>query len=713
MDRHQHLRPQVAALSLPVQAVVAYAKGKNAGVLIEIGPPFLGRLTSLGDPAAVGLAVVPEPAHRGKTGDRLGDGQQPQDNRENPAQSVQFRRVLPNFLASLGPASPSPLILGEVSFLDALRGGVLVGDGANGTLLQKRGFARLPYDLANLLAPEMVRETHAAYFDAGSDFVETNTYSASRLRLPEDFDAREVNLAGARLAREAAPEGKWVLGAIGPAGKTMEPIGSLTEAEVRASVSEQAAALAEGGVDGFLLETFTDVCELRAAVEAIKSVSDLPVLVSKAYIEDGEMLAEGLPVRCTKQMDEMGVAAVGANCIVGPQRMLDLVRQIAEGTDLPILAFPTPGLPQLVKGQVVYDTDPDYFARASLRLVEEGATVIGGCCGTTPEHIRRLRELLDARPPKAKARVRASRESRLPTDLPQSEPSELAQKLKRGKFVTAIEMDVPRGLNLDKLVAGARALKIAGADCINVSDGARARLRMNPAAVSTLIQQRVGIEVTMHLSCRDRNLLAIQADLLGWHALGLRNILAVTGDPANIGDYPSATSVFDIDSIGLCRILSRFNEGIDMAGYSVGLRCGFTVACAYNPLAMEPELELDRLRRKVDAGAQVVYTQPVFEASIAEACAETCLSLGVPVLVGVLPLRSQRHAEFMHNEVPGIEIPRWLREKISSTTDDASALEVGVEEARKLAETIRGCAQGLYLMPPFGSASIAERVMAV
>ncbi|CAN5526720.1 bifunctional homocysteine S-methyltransferase/methylenetetrahydrofolate reductase [soil metagenome] len=598
-------------------------------------------------------------------------------------------------------------------FLDALKSGVLVGDGANGTQLAQRGFLRQPYDLANLLAPDLVREVHAAYFAAGSDFVETNTYSASRLRLPEEYDPVQINREGARLAREVAPEGRYVLGAIGPAGKPMEPIGSLTEAEVKAAFSEQAAALDAGGVDGFLLETFTDVCELRAAVEAVQAVSDLPILVSKAYIEDGEMLAEGLPVRCTKLMDEMGVAAVGANCIVGPQRMLDLVRQIAEGTDLPILAFPTPGLPQLVKGQVVYDTDPDYFARASLRLVEEGATIIGGCCGTTPEHIARLRELLDARPPKAKARVRTLRADKLPTDLPVTEPSELAQKLKKGKFVTTIEMDLPRGLNLEKLLAGARALKIAGADCINVSDGARARLRMNPAAVSVLIQQRVGIEVTMHLSCRDRNLLAIQADLLGWHALGLRNILAVTGDPANIGDYPSATSVFDIDAIGLCRILSRFNEGIDMAGYSVGLRCGFTIACAYNPLALDPQLEDDRLRRKVDAGAQVVYTQPVFEGSIAEACADTCRKLGVPVLVGVLPLRSQRHAEFMHNEVPGIEIPRWLRERISSAPDDASALQIGIEEARKLAATIRGCAQGLYLMPPFGSASIAEKVMAV
>ena len=272
-------------------------------------------------------------------------------------------------------------------------------------------------------------------------------------------------------------------------------------------------------------------------------------------------------------------------------------------------------------------------------------------------------------------------------------------------------MDVPRGLNLDKLLAGAKSLKIRGADVINISDGARARLRMNPAAVADIVQSRVGIEVTMHFSCRDRNMLAIQSDLLGCHALGLRNILAVTGDPANIGDYPSATSVFDIDAIGLIRIMSRFNEGIDLAGYSVGIKCAFTIACAFNPLAMDADLELDRLRRKVDAGAHLVYTQPVFDASIAEAAAAACERLGVPAFVGVLPLRSQRHAEFMHNGVPGVSIPQWLRERIANAKTDQDALKVGVEEAQNLSRVIRGCAQGLYLMPPFGSAEIAAQVM--
>ncbi|MBC8064921.1 MAG: bifunctional homocysteine S-methyltransferase/methylenetetrahydrofolate reductase [Chlorobia bacterium] len=595
--------------------------------------------------------------------------------------------------------------------LRALESPVLIGDGANGTCLATLGFANQPYDLANLLAPDLVRQVHRAYFDAGADFVETNTFQANAIRLEgRGINIRDLNLAGARVAREAAGEEGVVLGAIGPVGKPIEPIGHTTAAQVAEAVKEQALALEEGGVDGFILETYIDMTELQIAVEALHEVTSLPIIVSKAYIEDGEMLAEGLPVRCTTQMNDLGVVAVGANCIVGPQRMLDLVRMISETTDLPILAFPTPGMPQLVKGQVTYDTHPEYFAKAAARLVEEGAKIIGGCCGTTPEHVRHLSQYLKQKAVKPKIHARVISTEREKAPLPSSEPTELAQKIGR-KFVTAVEMDVPRGLKIDKLIASCKALKISGADVINISDGARARLRMNPSAVASLIQTRVGIEATMHFSCRDRNLLAIQADLLGCHAIGVRNILAVTGDPANIGDYPSATSVFDIDAIGLVRILSRFNDGIDLAGYSVGVKCAFTIACAYNPLSIDADLELDRLKRKVDAGANVVYTQPVFDEAIAEQAVETCRKLGIPVFVGVLPLKSQKHSEFMHNEVPGVEIPEWLRKRMAESPDDATSLAIGVEEAQRLSRAIRTMAQGLYLMPPFGSPQIAQQVM--
>lgn len=595
---------------------------------------------------------------------------------------------------------------------EAFQGPFLIGDGANGTSLAAHGFTRQPYDLANLLAPELVRAVHREYVEAGAQFLETNTFSAGRIRLADlnsDLDVAELNFAGAALAKQAAGDNVFVLGAIGPIGKPMAPIGSVTIEEVAQSVREQAEALAEGGVDGFILETYIDLGELRVAIEAVRSVSTLPIVASKAFIEDGEMLAEGYPARCAMEMDAMGADVIGANCIVGPQRMLDLVRMMAEATDKPLLAMPTPGMPQLVKGKIVYDTSPEYFAKAAVRLVEEGAKLIGGCCGTTPEHISRLREELLAGV-KVRPRGAEHRETRAKADLPESEPSELARKIGR-TFVVSVEMDLPRGLGIDKLVAGAKTLKIAGVDVINISDGARARLRMNPMAVCALLMTRVGVDTTMHFACRDRNLLAVQADLLGSHALGIRNILAVTGDPANIGDYPSATSVFDIDSVGLVRILSRMNQGIDLAGYSVGAKCGFTICCAYNPTALDQDVELDRLKRKADAGANVIYTQPVFDCEGAEQALDDARRVGLPVLIGVMPLRSQRHAEFMHNEVPGISIPEALRRRMAEAPDDEAAARIGLEEATALSKWVAGKASGLYLMPPGGSAAIAESIV--
>jgi homocysteine S-methyltransferase len=598
-----------------------------------------------------------------------------------------------------------------VKLLEALRRGVVLGDGAIGTCLAERGYTQQPYDLANVLRPELVSEIQREYVAAGSDLIGTNTFQANRVRMKGiPADVRMVNLAGARIARDAAgPEG-IVIGAIGPMGKAIEPIGHIMEDEVFEAIREQAEALAEGGVDGFILESFIDLREEKIAVDAIRSVSDLPIIASKAYIEDSEALAEGVPVRVGAEVGTWGVAAIGANCVVGPQRMIDIVRQLAEASNLPILAYPTPGLPQLVKGQITYDIAPEYFAKAAMRLVEEGATVIGGCCGTTPDHIRRMRQLLDSGTVKRRARSGQGKVAEVRKDLPESEPTRLRGLLGR-KFVITVELDLPRGLNVQKVLSGAKSLKEKGADLIDISDGARARLRMNPLSISTLIQNDIGIEVMMHFACRDRNLLAIQADLLGAHALGVRNILAVTGDPANIGDYPSATSVFDVDSIGLVRILSRFNEGIDLAGYSVGAKCAFTIACAFNPLAADLDLELDRLQRKADAGAHVVYTQPIFEWSAVELALEWTEKLGLPLFVGVLPLRSSRHAEFMHNEVPGMVVPDWLRQKMAAAKDEESALELGIHEAQKLSAEIRKVAQGLYLMPPFGNHTIAERVM--
>lgn len=597
-------------------------------------------------------------------------------------------------------------------FVETARERVLVVDGAIGTRLRALGWdERLPA-LANVEEPQLVQKVHAEYVEAGADIIETNTYGISRFRLPHRepaYDVAEIVREGARLAKGVA-DGAFVLGAIGPVGKPLVPMGMLEAEEADKEFDIQVKALLDVGVDGIILETFADLNELEIAVAAVRRHSNLPIIASKAFIEDGQTLAEGYPMRVARRIREMGADVVGANCVVGPQRMYDIVRWMAQAGDFPILAMPTPGLPQTVGKEVLYDTTPEYFAQAAARLVDAGANLIGGCCGILPAHIAALADALsDKKPLPRTFGVSAAQEKAKVEELPESEPSELSRKLGK-KFVITVELDLPRGLDTSRVLEGAVALKKKGADMIDISDGARARLRMAPLAVCHLIQQQAGIEAMMHVACRDRNLLALQADLLAAHALGIRNVLPITGDPANIGDFPAATSVFDIDSVGLVRVLSRFNQGIDLAGNTVRRKCAFTIAVAFNPLAPDYQQEVDRLTRKVEAGAHLIYTQPIFEESHLDRAIQTARDLDRPILIGCLPLRSARHAEFMHNEVPGIEIPEWLRKRMAEVDEDA-ALDVGIEVAQEFCARLPGLADGLYLMPPFGKHQIAERVM--
>ncbi|HWP30819.1 MAG TPA: bifunctional homocysteine S-methyltransferase/methylenetetrahydrofolate reductase [Fimbriimonadales bacterium] len=597
-----------------------------------------------------------------------------------------------------------------MTFLEAIRSRILIADGAMGTLLGMEGYRRLPYCLANLEAPELVRKVHHEYAEAGAEVVETNTFWAGSIRLHSfgsNASTREICLKGAELAREGAPNA-YVLGAIGPCGKPLAPVGILPEEQVFQDFAEQASALFEGGVDAIILETFSDLEEMGIAIQAVKSVCDLPIVACKSFIEDGETLAEGFPLHAARKMLELGADAVGANCVVGPQRMLDIVRWMSEVGETPVVAMPTPGMPQLVRGQQVYDVTPEYFGRAAARLADGGANLIGGCCGTTPAHIRALSDALQNRNLRKRTITKIMEEERK-TPLPESEPSELSRKLFK-KFVITVELDLPRGLETEKVLEGSRALKERGADLIDISDGARARLRMSPMAICHIIQRDVGIETMMHVACRDRNMLALQADLLGAHALGIRNVLPVTGDPTNIGDFPSATSVFDIDAIGLVGIISRFNEGRDLAGNSIGRKCAFTIAVAFNPVARDLNVELERLERKMAAGAHLIYTQPLFEMRDAEFACEIAQKYKRPIMVGVMPLRSYRHAEFMHNEVPGIRVPDWLRKRLAEA-EESDALKIGIEVAQEFAAKLPSMAQGLYLMPPFGNWKVAERVM--
>ena len=596
---------------------------------------------------------------------------------------------------------------------------ILVGDGAMGTLLGERGVGfGHPYPRANLSHPEMVAGIHEEYLRAGASVIETNTFSANRYKLEiHDLEdcVREVNVAGARLARRAAAsavaEGSraMVLGAIGPLGRPLAPIGPVSADEAREIFIEQGLGLLEGGVDALLLETFTDLAELRLAYDAVRPLGT-PVLAYKTFVEDGETLAEGLPERAAREISSWGADLTGANCTVGPQRMVEIIGQMFVGAG-PVAAFPNPGLPQLVGGSVRYNRDVRHFAAYGVKLAEAGARLIGGCCGTTPAHVHALAETLEG----FEVEGRVTRRQVVVAQRPErvriaSGPSSgFAQRLRMG-FAVTVELDLPRGNDIASVVEAARSLKLRGVDAIDISDGARARLRMHPVAAARIVQDEAGIEVVAHVSCRDRNIIGLQADLLGAAALGVKNILAVTGDPAQIGDYPEATSVFDTDSVGLIHILSRMNAGEDLAGNPIGEPPGFLIGASFNPTAEDLNPEVEKLRRKVEAGAHAFWTQPVFEVGALERALEEIDDPGLCILLGLMPLRSARQAEFLHHEVPGINIPERIRKRLADLPAE-DAPKYGVEVAQNLLVKARDLVGGAYIMPPASAPHLAGDVI--
>jgi len=596
---------------------------------------------------------------------------------------------------------------------------VLIGDGAVGTLLGERGVGfGHPYARANLSHPEMVTDIHVEYLRAGADVIETNTFAANRFKLEtHDLEerVREVNAEGASLARKAAytvagtGDRALVLGAIGPLGRPLAPVGPVSPERAKSVFLEQAEALLEGGADAILLETFTDLVELRLAYEAVGALG-APVLAYKTFVEDGETLAEGLPGRAAREISSWGADLAGANCTVGPQRMVEIIGQMADAAG-PVAALPNPGLPQIVGGHIRFSKGVDHFAEYGIKLAEAGARLVGGCCGTTPAHVKALSEALqDFRVEGKRTRRRGSVAERTWLTEVSVEPvSEFAERLRAG-FAVTVEVDLPRGNAIEQVVEAARRLKERGVHAIDISDGARARLRMHPVAAARIVQDEAGIEVVAHISCRDRNIIGLQADLLGAAALGVKNILAVTGDPAQIGDYPEATSVFDTDSVGLVHILSRMNRGEDLAGNPIGEPPGFLVGASFNPTAEDLDEEVEKLRRKVEAGAHAFWTQPVFEIGGLENALERIGVDGVCILLGLMPLRSARQAEFLHHEVPGIDIPKHVREKLAALSPE-DAPRYGVEVAQELLIAARPLIGGAYIMPPASAPDLAGDVL--
>ncbi len=585
--------------------------------------------------------------------------------------------------------------------------GILLCDGAMGTLLYARG---VPFDhcfdALNLTQRELVLNIHLDYLRAGAEIIETNTFGANPVKLAAHGLAdqvRDINWHGAKIAKDARDifgQAVFIAGSVGPLGKPVAPFGRITPAEARGAFRAQIDALVEGGADVLILETFTDLSELLEAVGAAREACDLPVIAQMSFTEDGRTQYGHTPSEVVTALEGAGVDVIGANCSVGPVPMLEVIQQMAASARTPLSAQPNAGFPTLLEGRYIYLSSPQHMATYARKMAESGVVIIGGCCGTTPEHIAAIgRAIADLRPAPdrgpATITAAAPREEALP---PVDHPSQLAQKLRRD-FVISVEVDPPKGLDATKDLDGARLLKDAGADVIDVGDSPIGRVRMSALAMCYLIQQHVGIETIIHFTTRDRNLVGVQADLIGAHAMGVRNILALTGEPPR-GDYPNVTAVYDVDSVGLMRIIKRFNEGQDLAGKSIGHPARFLIGGA---LDMNPETldrELPRLARKLEAGVEFFMTQPVYEPEVLENFERRAGKLPVPVLVGILPLQSFRHAEFLHNEVPGITIPQWVREKMQAAGN--AGREEGLRLARELLLALLGRIDGAYFMPSFG-----------
>lgn len=604
-------------------------------------------------------------------------------------------------------------------FRDRLKEGLIICDGAMGTLLDLYEYPERPHDIQNLKNPDIVERIHKEYVDAGADVIETNTFGANMYRLSDFYlqdKVYEINLKGVEIARKVARyyeehENKtvYVAGAVGPTGKLLEPIGKVTTGQMLNCFKQQVEALVEGGVDLIMLETFVSLNELDIAIKAVKEITDLPLIAQKAFSEDGAILSGNFPIDVVEHIHKQGVDVVGANCTVGPQRMFGIIKSMyQEGVIMS--AQPAAGIPTLRDGRSVYHTTPEYLAMYAKQLVEAGVRMIGACCGSTPAHIREIKKAVSyARPGAMDIEIRGRKpDADKIQEEPETERSLFAQNI-GNKFLTSVELDIPRGLDMSTVIEGATYLKKHGIDAVNITDGARARLRMSPLAISYKVQSETGMEAITHLACRDRNMIGLQSDLLGCHALGLKNILVITGDPANIGDYPHATSVFDIESVGLIRAVKRFNEGRDLMGNPIGTKTNFLIGCAANPVADDIDYEFEKLERKVEEGAQIIFTQPVLEVHTMEAFIKKIEHLKIPVMVCIMPLRSYRHAEFLHNEIPGIHIPDSVREKFRTAGKNSAAL--GVQIAADFLREAKHMVAGAYMLPPFKQYQISIEIM--
>ena len=592
-------------------------------------------------------------------------------------------------------------------------------DGAMGTLLYSKGvFINRCYDELNLSQPDLIRDIHREYLQAGAEIIETNTFGGNSFRLARHSLAdrvHEINQSGARIAKEAAKSfDVWVAGSVGPLGVRIEPLGKTSFEEARVAFREQIAALMEGGVDLLILETFGYIEELRQAMLAAREVNPQISVVAQVTIdEDGNCLDGSTPEVFAPRLEEWGADVIGCNCSVGPVAMLDAMERIRAATSLPLSAQPNAGIPRSVEGRNIYLCSPEYMANYARRFVTAGVRLVGGCCGTTPEHIRTMKSELRVDVARAKVISAPAKVAAKPATVaivPLGERSRLGARIAAGEFVTMVEIVPPKGINIGKEVEGARFLKSVGVDAINIPDSPRASARMSNQALSLLVQREVGIEPILHYTCRDRNVLGIQSDLLGAAATGIRNLICITGDPPKMGNYPDATAVFDVDSIGLVNIVHSLNRGLDIGGNPIGTGTAFVIGVGANPGISDLDEEIRRFEYKVEAGAEYVVTQPVFDLALLEAFLHRIEHCRIPVIAGIWPLVSVRNAEFMKNELR-VAVPDSILERMARASTPEAAREEGVLIAREMLAAVRSMVQGAQISAPLGRYASAVDVL--
>ena len=632
-------------------------------------------------------------------------------------------------VTSVPSAAPSAAASAVSRLLDP--SSIVVFDGAMGTMLYAEGvFINQCYDELNLRAADLVRKIHRAYTKAGAEVIETNTFGANRLKLTQyglDTQVHEINRAGAAIAREVADDaGRPVIvaGSVGPLGVRIEPLGPTSVEEARGFFREQLQGLKDGGADVFLLETFSDLHEIEQAIRAARDVSpETPVIAQMTIGADGLTPFGATPEDVARSLDAWGADLIGLNCSVGPQTILEAIEKMVPHTSKKLVAQPNAGMPRDIGGRSMYMASPEYMATYARHLVQAGARVVGGCCGTTPDHIKAMVEGVRPLAPRLAAGgmpLTAPLDTQHPTSkaqapvhtTPLAERSRWGAKLAKKEFVSSVEIVPPRGVDASRMIADVRKLKDAGVDAVNVPDGPRAQSRMGALLTSVIIEQQVGIESVTHYCCRDRNLLGMLSDLLGASAVGLRNLLLITGDPPKMGPYPDATAVFDIDAIGLTNLVANLNRGLDPGKNAIGRPTSFVIGVGVNPAAIDPAHEIKRFEWKVDAGAEYAITQPVFDPAQLERFLKKIEHVRIPVIAGIWPLVSARNAEFLANEVPGVSVPQEIITRMRRANEKSKEHGVaeGIAIAREMFEQVKPQVQGVQVSAPFGKVELALQV---